>query len=626
MRTSVQKPKAAQQTPAKSTLPVRSHFGQCREMNSFLHSQRTIGNQAVQRLPQSNAEERNAVLTGTASPNFGYDFSRISVTPPKTGAIQIQAKLAINKPGDEYEQEADRIAERVMGMPESKLRQRACACGGTCPKCKAKQLNQESERLQTKQVRPSDSAQVAAPPIVNEVLAGSGQPLDQLTRAFMEPRFGHDFSQVQVHTDNKAAKSAQAVNALAYTVGQHVVFGASQFVPTTGSGRRLLAHELAHVIQQSPRGPSASIAQNLKHAIHQSKGPTRTVTVQRAGDPAQAPSMNCELATSTPASVVEEILFAQNSAVVPATDVINLQRITTDWALNGFPDVRIDGYASVEGSQAHNWGLSCRRAEAIKSVLTSAPQGIPSDRIRIVAHGEGEEAGPQRPANRRATVVFRSPPPTPTPTPAPTPTPSGRICGPDITTSLASVLGRVDRWFAGLSTFRKRRSCLGLGPFGPFALVNPLMAWDTRELFLPNTGWLDRYLSNHRCGSPQDPRCFTDPHRRLCETAATCGNSVVVGGKCMLAGTANYALFGKMCRLCHDHTGQWNRSSMRAIIHAWKWVGDDPTPPKEVASAAFDGSFPTVPAAAENRGSCTGRCRQTHSGAFDFIWEPYKPR
>ena len=168
---------------------------------------------------------------------------------------------------------------------------------------------------------------------------------------------------------------------------------------------------------------------------------------------------------------------------------------------------------------------------------------------------------------------------------------------------------------------------MGLGPAGFLVGVNPIMAWDTRELFLPNTSWLDSYFTSRSCGSPRDSGCATDPTRNLCETAGTCGNSVVLDGKCMLAGTANYALFGKLCRLCHDYTGRWNRWDMRAIIGAYKTIsGDDSTPPKEVASAAYDGTFPTVPAAAENRGTCTGRCGVTHGGSFGFIWEPYKSR
>jgi hypothetical protein len=90
----------------------------------------------------------------------------------------------------------------------------------------------------------------SVPPIVYEVLRSPGQPLDADTRAFFEPRFGHDFSQVRVHTDSRAAESAQLVNALAYTVGHNVVFGAKQYAPATLEGQRLLAHELTHTIQQ----------------------------------------------------------------------------------------------------------------------------------------------------------------------------------------------------------------------------------------------------------------------------------------------------------------------------------------------------------------------------------------
>lgn len=89
------------------------------------------------------------------------------------------------------------------------------------------------------------------PPIVNEVLNAPGQPLDTATRAFMEPRFHHDFSQVRVHTDARAAESARTVNAHAYTVGSHIVFNTGQYLPGTKIGNNLLAHELTHVLQQS---------------------------------------------------------------------------------------------------------------------------------------------------------------------------------------------------------------------------------------------------------------------------------------------------------------------------------------------------------------------------------------
>ena len=85
---------------------------------------------------------------------------------------------------------------------------------------------------------------------MQEVLRSPGQQLDTQTRAFMEPRFGHDFGRVRVHTDAKSAESARAVNALAYTVGSDVVFGEGQFAPQTTEGQRLVAHELTHVAQQ----------------------------------------------------------------------------------------------------------------------------------------------------------------------------------------------------------------------------------------------------------------------------------------------------------------------------------------------------------------------------------------
>ena len=95
-----------------------------------------------------------------------------------------------------------------------------------------------------------DASPLAAPPVVREVLGEPGQPLNAETRALMESRFGHDFSKVRVHTDGKAAESAQAVNALAYTVGSDIVLGTGQYAPETNEGKQLLAHELTHVVQQ----------------------------------------------------------------------------------------------------------------------------------------------------------------------------------------------------------------------------------------------------------------------------------------------------------------------------------------------------------------------------------------
>jgi hypothetical protein len=128
------------------------------------------------------------------------------------------------------------------------LLQRKCACGGTpgldgeCAECRRKRLLGSQRNL-------VDQAEV--PPIVDEVLRSQGRPLDAYTRASTEASVGHDFSKVRIHTDPKAAESARAVNALAYTVGQDIAFGAGQYAPERTEGRQLIAHELTHVVQQA---------------------------------------------------------------------------------------------------------------------------------------------------------------------------------------------------------------------------------------------------------------------------------------------------------------------------------------------------------------------------------------
>ena len=248
MRTFAQRPKTTQPTAsAKASTVSRAHVGQAHDPNSILNLQRTIGNQAVLRLLQSNAEERNAVLAGTELPHFAHDFARIPVGPPKAGALQ--TKPAISKPGNEYEREADRVAEQVMRMPERQM-QGACPCGGGCPKCQTKQPGKVNELLQTNRVQAREAEGIAAPPLGHRVRPSSGQPLDSATRNFFESRFGQDFAHVRVHTDSKAVESASQLGARAYTVGEDIVFGEGMYRPETHGGQRLLTHELAHVVQQ----------------------------------------------------------------------------------------------------------------------------------------------------------------------------------------------------------------------------------------------------------------------------------------------------------------------------------------------------------------------------------------
>jgi outer membrane protein OmpA-like peptidoglycan-associated protein len=160
-------------------------------VDRILFLQRTVGNQAVQRLIKS------------------------------TGLL---AKLRIGEPGDIYEKEADSVAKQVM----------------TDAQKHGEVVSGRTQGLET----------------YIDSLNGGGMPMPDSLRNFFEPRFGHDFSKVKVHTDAKAAESARSVNARAYTIGQHMVLGEGQYAPETETGKNLLAHELTHVVQQGSAQPN----------------------------------------------------------------------------------------------------------------------------------------------------------------------------------------------------------------------------------------------------------------------------------------------------------------------------------------------------------------------------------
>jgi hypothetical protein len=158
----------------------------------------------------------------------------------------VQAKLTIGQTGDQYEQEADRVAEQVMRLPDTSLRvQRKCGCGAACETC-------ESLKLQRQSAAAGMPYGATAPLTVHEVLRSTGAALDENTRSFFEGRFRQDFGGVRIHTDESAAASARQINARAYTVGHDIVFAPGQYAPGTATGTHLLAHELTHVIQQAP--------------------------------------------------------------------------------------------------------------------------------------------------------------------------------------------------------------------------------------------------------------------------------------------------------------------------------------------------------------------------------------
>jgi hypothetical protein len=159
----------------------------------------------------------------------------------------MHTKTAIGSVDDPVEHEADRIADQVMRM----------SAPGTKTAVVPGQVRRIADpkegepQLHAAQPRTPEISAGNSPPIADEMLSSPGQPLDASTRAFFEPRFGYDLSSVRLHTDDHAATVARSINALAYTAGSTIGFAAGQYQPSTHRGQRLLAHELAHVMQQS---------------------------------------------------------------------------------------------------------------------------------------------------------------------------------------------------------------------------------------------------------------------------------------------------------------------------------------------------------------------------------------
>jgi hypothetical protein len=193
---------------------------------------------------QQNATDKSQLLRN--SPNVGRLLQRkcacggsavssLSGECEECKKSRLQKKLSIGASNDPLEQEADRVANQVLAAPAHS------AVSDATP----------SIQRFTGQ---STGDEGTAPPSVDHVLVSSGRPLNPAIQQDMSRRFGHNFSQVRVHTGATAEQSARDVNAHAYTVGQNIVFGAGRFAPGSHEGRRLIAHELTHVVQQQGLG------------------------------------------------------------------------------------------------------------------------------------------------------------------------------------------------------------------------------------------------------------------------------------------------------------------------------------------------------------------------------------
>jgi outer membrane protein OmpA-like peptidoglycan-associated protein len=313
-------------------------------------------------------------------------------------------------------------------------------CGGR--QCGAGECAHEEDEVHR---HASGAGPDVAPPLVQAVISEPGAPLSPEVRRDAENALGHDFGE-----------SAKAVRAHAYTVGRDVVFGHGAFAPASPAGRRLLFHELVHTTQRggtgrhrgtgglarsalqvstpddpaevsaeriaeraasaSPRGcpPGLCEQEDDTHRLPQG-------TVMRQAVLADAPpDLPCELSDAAGHAPGTDVMFAhESSRLTPAARAV-ITAFVDAWKADGSTDdVTVDGWTSSDGSQAVNWRLSCERAAVVRALLDA--RGIPTSKIRVVAHGESTEFSATDLAPNRRVVISRTPAPTPLAPPTPVP-------------------------------------------------------------------------------------------------------------------------------------------------------------------------------------------------------------
>ncbi|MBU6398882.1 MAG: DUF4157 domain-containing protein [Verrucomicrobia bacterium] len=297
-----------------------------------------------------------------------------------------------------------------------------------------------SKRLKTgslKAARKVPAPGVSAPAAVRESVRSPGQELDAATRAKLEPRFGHDFSQVRVHTGGQAADSARAIHAAAYTVGQDVVFGEGKYQPQTQEGQKLLAHELAHTIQQPQSGDgldSVALADSADASEREAEQAAaglegqrpvtvqsrRSLAVQRQPDElSPVPKVDlAESASPLMASAIGSTTidgFDTGKAIIPPGKRAELAKTARNirLLLDRYPAsvVRVIGHTDAVGKENDNLQLGQDRADAVQAALVGL--GIPAQAIQTESKGETQllvQTQHAEPRNRRVQVRFQTNP------------------------------------------------------------------------------------------------------------------------------------------------------------------------------------------------------------------------
>jgi hypothetical protein len=481
----------------------------------------------------------------------------------KTPLQGLQHKtLAIGAADDPLELEADQVAERVMRMEVPAEAPLETSWRGGRPMVS----------------RSTDGAAVAgeAPASVHATLTSPGQPLTPAERAFFEPRFGMDFSQVRVHTDDLAQQSARDVHALAYTVGSHVVFGAGRYAPSSTEGQRLLGHELTHVVQQSQAELRVRRKTQEPGVCDPGQLGTLGPDFRKSEADVQKMGLQEKYVIHHPIPDKDFVLYCPHQSTRPLKKLVPCTNVywIGDAEKSGKGRGKAEVWAQQEGETSLYWGFVKR------TNLQDTP---------CVRTGD-------------TTVEHVRP--------APEISKESAICGPEISEELARTLDEVRSKFQAVGPLDQGVSCLTL-----ISLATGGYAWDIHDLTSDGyKEWIDLYQG-----------CATKP----------CNSSVTVSGQCHFPDTVNFALYGTAMSLCYDffvrsgeqkYAKDWySEEAMTKWIKAWKAPKRLVKPKTHEAGATnwatvgWHGYKPERRLSSESElSSCSTKCGKYHG---DFTWK-----
>ena len=233
--------------------------------------QRALGNEGLQRRPDAlcSPDVRRAGVPSVQCNHCGACAHHAAER--EEGELRVQPKLTVGRPGDVYELEADRVADQVMRMSDGDERLSVRPSVPNVESLQRQDEDEEEEFVQPKAVAGSITGESVGPDLAAPIqgLRGGGRALPPDERAFFEPRMGYDFSRVRLHTDDRANSLAGALNARAFTFGSDIAFSAGEYRPGLSDGRRLLAHELTHVMQQGAGGSKSTSIQRQMPLLNQ---------------------------------------------------------------------------------------------------------------------------------------------------------------------------------------------------------------------------------------------------------------------------------------------------------------------------------------------------------------------